>query len=145
MVAFIDPDGVSDFDDIMMRNKPDFVLAIGEPFSEQQRREIQSAHAADQFPYSTTYIVPKQLCLLDRTTGDDSRAVLILYRRGRPALTPAQVVELCGAENLGTCASMSDAAHATLRQQRFELNSTHDPKGQFACPNPLCHGCRYTP
>jgi hypothetical protein len=150
LIAWIDPDAQDRFTEMISRNKPKFILGIGEPFPTQHRANVQKAYTDNKADYSVTYIAVKQFCHHDRILeneivagASDSRSILYYYRYNQPALTAQQVASICGSKNLGLCATMDDATHQKLKQQDYQLYLKHDPTRQLSCCNPFCPGCPY--
>jgi hypothetical protein len=157
LLAWMDDHGLDEFQQTVSRNKPDFFLCIGRTFpssfyQEKRKAEMdakQQEQGNDFLNYSMTVICPKMLCLHDRPSGpagsNDSRSHLLWYRRNKPSLSDAEVIELCDKKNLGQCASLyDDAMRNAIFKSDYEFNMKHDPARRFSCSNPACPGCEYS-
>ena len=152
LIAWLDEVGHMHLPAMIKRNAPRFILGLSMPCATADREQKKSDYIAGNRDYSVTYITPKTFCYKDRgpthgtvAGGKDCRSMLTYFRLKQPPLTAEQVVALCGASNLGSCASMDDTTHQRLRDQDYQLNVKHDPLCKLACSNPNCHGCSYSP
>jgi hypothetical protein len=142
LVTWMVPDGLQQLDKLIGENEPEFFLATGAVSPPEVYEKNKTLNL-----YSLTIITPKMLCHHDRdgpSGKNDSRSLLLWYRRNKPALSDAEVTKLCGKENLGQCAGLHDeAVRQDLLRSDYEFKVKNDPSLRFTCGNPACPGCPY--